>query len=139
MTDSQPTDEPTRPADSAPPPGDGTASGDGAADGSPSGGGASATASNIMESLRDVIDDIAERAGPTVKEYSAKAAELTASAADKAAPLARKAGEATADASSKLAERSRAWASEVRTALGGDAPTPDAPVTDRSDPEQPAP
>ena len=44
------------------------------------------------------------RPRPTVREFSAKAAELVAVAADKAAPIAHKAGEATAGASSKLAE-----------------------------------
>ena len=56
---------------------------------------------------------------PTVREVSARAAELTAIAADKAAPLAKKAGDATADASGKLAERSRHWAEEVRGAMAG--------------------
>ncbi len=58
--------------------------------------------------------DLAERAGPTVRELSARAAELTATAANKAAPYARKAGAATADASLKLAESARGWAADLR-------------------------
>ena len=56
----------------------------------------------ILESVRDAVDDLAERAAPTVREFSARAAELAAIAADKAAPLAKRAGEATSDASGKL-------------------------------------
>ena len=85
-----------------------------------------ATATSIIESVRDVVDDLAERAAPTVRELSARAAELTAIAADKAAPFAKRAGEVTADASGKLAAKSREWASELRasaaTAEGAPAP-----------------
>ena len=91
------------------------------------------TAASILESVRDVVDDLAERAAPTVRELSARAAELTAIAADKAAPFAKRAGEVTADASGKLAEKSREWASELRSVAtaeresepgtGGPAPT----------------
>ena len=64
----------------------------------------STTATAILESLREAVDDLAERATPTVREFSARAAELAAVAADRAAPLARRAGEVTADASGKLAD-----------------------------------
>lgn len=76
--------------------------------------GAAASAASILDSVRDVVDDLAERAAPTVRELSARAAELTAMAADKAAPLVKRAGEVTADASGKLASKSREWASELR-------------------------
>ena len=76
-----------------------------------------ATATSILDSVRDAVDDLAERAGPTVRELSARAAELTAIAADRAAPLAKRAGEVTADASGKLASKSREWASELRTSV----------------------
>ena len=101
-----------------------------------SGKGAGATAAaNILDSVREVVDDLAERAAPTVRELSARAAELAAIAADKAAPFAKRAGEATADASGKLATKSREWASELRASVataergsdqeaGGPAPTP---------------
>lgn len=110
------------------------------------------TATALLDQVRDVVDDLAERAGPTVREISARAAELTAIAADKAAPLAKKAGEVTADASGKLASKSREWASELRSPApthdpdGGDATTPSAPTagfepaegTREEDPGQPA-
>lgn len=78
------------------------------------------TATAILESLREAVDDLAERATPTVREFSARAAELAATAADRAAPLAKRAGEATADASGKLAAKSRTWASDLRASLGTD-------------------
>jgi hypothetical protein len=94
--------------------------------GSPEGG-AKATAENVLGSLREAVDDIAERAAPTVRELSARAAELTAAAAVKAAPLVKRAGEVTADASTKLAEKSRGWAADLRSSVGSDA-TADQPT-----------
>ena len=90
-------------------------------------------AAGILESVRDAVDELAERAGPSVREFSARAAEIAAIAADRAAPLAKRAGEVTADASGKLASKSREWAAELRAtmataepAAGSDAP-PAAP------------
>jgi hypothetical protein len=80
-------------------------------------GSGATSATSILESVRDVVDDLAERAAPTVRELSARAAELTAIAADKAAPFAKRAGEVTADASGKLASKSREWASELRASV----------------------
>jgi hypothetical protein len=89
-----------------------------------------ATATSILDSVRDVVDDLAERAGPTVRELSARAAELTAIAADRAAPLAKRAGEVTADASGKLASKSREWASELRTTVATAERSAEADATD---------
>jgi hypothetical protein len=97
-------------------------------------GTAGATATSLLDSVRDVVDDLAERAGPTVRELSARAAELTAIAADRAAPLVKRAGEVTADASGKLATKSREWASELRTSTA----TEDRPA-DASPADAPAP
>jgi len=80
-------------------------------------GATGSTATSILDSVRDVVDDLAERAAPTVREFSARAAELTAIAADKAAPFAKRAGEVTADASGRLATKSREWASELRASV----------------------
>ncbi len=68
--------------------------------------------------MRDAVDELAERAAPSVREFSARAAELAAVAADRAAPLAKRAGEVTADASGKLATRSRTWAADLRASMG---------------------
>lgn len=96
----------------------------------------SATVDSILDSVRDVVDDLAERAAPTVRELSARAAELTAIAADKAAPFAKRAGEVTADASGKLATKSREWASELRASVAT-ADRPSEPGT--TDTSAPAP
>jgi hypothetical protein len=106
-------------------------------------GSAGSTATSILDSVRDVVDELAERAAPTVREFSARAAELTAIAADKAAPFAKRAGEATADASGKLATKSREWASGLRSSVAtadADAGTPAEPATDdSSSTDQPGP
>jgi hypothetical protein len=100
------------------------------APGSSSGGSPAATATAILESVREAVDDLAERASPTVREFSARAAEFAAEAADRAAPLVKRAGEATADASGKLAVKSRTWAADIRASLANaDAADPAAPST----------
>jgi hypothetical protein len=86
------------------------------------------TPETMLDSLKVAAGDLAERAAPTVRELSARAAELTATAANKAAPFARKAGAATADASLKLAESARGWAADLRAreaaaATAGDSST----------------
>lgn len=78
--------------------------------------GPASSASQLFDSIREAVEDLAERAAPALKEFGVKAAEFAADAADKAAPLVRRAGAATADASGKLAEKSRAWASDQRHA-----------------------
>jgi hypothetical protein len=94
------------------------------------------TVSNLLGSLRDALDDLAERASPTVREVSARTAEIAAIAADKAGPAVKKAGDVASDASGKLAVRSRDWAAEVRASIAGDshktpaAATPAADVAD---------
>lgn len=82
-------------------------------------GPAGTAAAGILESVRDAVDELAVRAGPSVREFSARAAELAAVAADRAAPLAKRAGEVTADASGKLASKSREWAAELRSTMSG--------------------
>lgn len=101
-------------------------------------GSAGATATSILESVRDAVDELAERAAPSVREFSARAAELAATAADRAAPLAKRAGEVTADASGKLATKSRSWAADLRASMPSTAteaepvePSP-GPTTDGS-------
>ena len=103
------------------------------------------TATSILESVREVVDDLAERAAPTVREISARAAELTAMAADKAAPFAKRAGEVTADASGKLASKSREWATELRASVataeaetGATGAADEAPVPDATTPDSEA-
>jgi hypothetical protein len=119
----------------------------GANDDPKTGAGPSTTATAILDSIRDAVDDLAERATPTVREISARAAELAAVAADRAAPLAKRAGEVTSEASGKLAERSRSWASDLRASLASSdtgepasgprptTPPPAAPEDDSTPPD----
>lgn len=101
--------------------------------GSHESGSGGTAATGILESVRDAVDELAERAGPSVREFSARAAEIAAIAADRAAPLAKRAGEVTADASGKLASKSREWAAELRATMtagepaGSDTPPPVTP------------
>ncbi len=109
------------------------------ADGSDTGAAASAKATEVLETLRDAVEDFAEKAAPVVRQFSVKAAEVVATAADKAVPLAHKAGEATADASGKLAEKSRAWAAGARESMAGNGSSgtthsPTDTITDKSEP-----
>ena len=62
------------PADHAHASGDAGSTGQAGATGAAAG----ATATAILESLREAVDDLAERATPTVREFSARAAELAA-------------------------------------------------------------
>jgi len=53
------------------------------ASGSSSASSAAGTATAILEQLREAVDDLAERATPTVREFSARAAELAATVVDR--------------------------------------------------------
>ena len=108
-----------------------TAPDDGNVGGSDTGPGAAAKANDVLEQLREAVEDFAEKATPVVRQFSAKAAEVVATAADKAVPLAHKAGEVTADASGKLAVKSRSWAADVRESLSSNGSTD---KTDKTDP-----
>jgi len=114
-------------------PDDGNVGGSTGAPDTDNGAGAGAKAADVFETIRDAVEDFAEKASPVVRQFSVKAAEVVASAADKAVPLAHKAGEATAEASGKLAEKSRAWAAGTRESLGSD-PTDTFDTTKKTEP-----
>jgi hypothetical protein len=97
---------------------------------SDTGSSAAAKATDVLETIREAVEDFAEKATPVVRQFSAKAAEVVATAADKAVPLAQKAGEVTADASGKLAVKSRSWAADVRESLSDNGST----TTDKTEP-----
>jgi hypothetical protein len=99
---------------------------------SDAGAGAAAKATDVIEQIRVVVEDFAEKAAPVVRQFSVKAADAVAVAADKAGPLAHKAGDAAADASGKLAEKSRAWAAGTRASMG-DYPTDTFDTTTTTD------
>ena len=103
------------------------------------GAGAAAKATDVIESIREAVEEFAEKAAPVVRQFSVKAADAVATAADKAVPLAHRAGDVAADASGRLAEKSRAWAAETRESLAGNgstksAYTPTDTTTDQTEP-----
>jgi hypothetical protein len=102
---------------------------------SDTGPGAAAKATDVIETIREAVEDFAEKAAPVVRQFSAKAADVVATAADRAVPLAHKAGEATAEASGKLAVKSRTWAAEVRESLSDNGSND---TTDKPEPPTPA-
>ena len=67
-----------------------------------------------LTQLQSMIENIAEQAGPTLRQISAKAAELAAVAGEKAGPVAARAAEMTAEAGTRIAEKSRDLAAELR-------------------------
>ena len=81
--------------------------------GSPAGE-TTSTGREWLSQLQAMIENIAEQAGPVLREVSAKAAELAALAGEKAGPVATRAAELTAEAGAKLAERSRDLATDLR-------------------------
>ena len=87
------------------------------------GAGAAAKATDVIEPIREAVEEFAEKAAPVVRQFSVKAADAVATAADKAVPLAHRAGDVAADASGRLAEKSRAWAAETRESLAGNGST----------------
>jgi hypothetical protein len=109
------TDEPTNPTPKETPASGAdetfgwTAEGDTASDGKGSG-----TGREWLTQLQSMIENVAEQAGPALREISAKAAELAAVAGEKAGPAAARAAEITAGAGTKLAEKSRDLAAEIR-------------------------
>lgn len=86
----------------------------GEADAAASDGKASGAGREWLAQLQSMIENIAEQAGPALREISAKAAELAAAAGEKAGPAATRAAEITAEAGTKLAEKSRDLAAEIR-------------------------
>ncbi|MBI2762844.1 MAG: hypothetical protein HYX54_03685 [Chloroflexi bacterium] len=67
-----------------------------------------------LSQLQAMIENIAEQAGPFLRQVSAKAAELAAVAGEKAGPVAARAADLTAEAGDRIAERSRDFATELR-------------------------
>src|SRR5258705_12845309 len=77
----------------------------------------SAQAREWISQLQSMIENLANQAGPVIREVGIKAAELAAVAGDKAGPVAQRAAEMTGNAGQKLAEKSRDIATELRRDL----------------------
>jgi hypothetical protein len=74
----------------------------------------SAQAREWLTQLQAMIEQVAEQAGPVMRDIAMKAAELAAVAGEKAGPVAHRAAEMTESAGLRLAERSRDLAEELR-------------------------
>jgi hypothetical protein len=77
--------------------------------------------SRVQASLRDMltqlqamIDDMAVRSGPVLREVAAKAAELASVAGERAGPIAYKAAETTQKVGQRVAERGKVMAADLR-------------------------
>ena len=94
-----------------------------------------------LAQLQAMIDNVANQAGPVVREVAAKAAELAAVAADHAGPIAQRAAAVTQDVSVKVAERSRQVAADLRHATdqeqAGDRPAANAAPPDIQEAPEP--
>jgi hypothetical protein len=113
---------------------------DGAGAGSDGAGdGASRVPPNVQSmlmQLQQMIDNVAVRSGPVLREVAAKAAELAAVAGERAGPFAYKAAETTQKVGQRVAERSKEFAADLRSreeaavdaepaGMYGGEPTPD--------------
>ena len=77
-----------------------------------------------LTQLQSMIENLAEQAGPVIRDVGIKAAELAAIAGERAGPVAQRAAEMTAEAGHRLAEKSRDLAAELRREAAATAPEP---------------
>jgi ElaB/YqjD/DUF883 family membrane-anchored ribosome-binding protein len=81
--------------------------------------------------LQNMIDNVAEHAGPVLREVAAKAAELAGVAAENAGPALQKAATVTTEVGQKVAARSKEYAAELRrqsSTQAGPAQAPGEPT-----------
>ena len=69
---------------------------------------------DMLAQLQTMIDSVAVRSGPVLREVAAKAAELAAVAGERAGPLAYKAAETTQNLGRRVAERGKEVAADLR-------------------------
>ncbi|MGC8633447.1 MAG: hypothetical protein ACP5VP_02070 [Candidatus Limnocylindrales bacterium] len=89
--------------------------------------------------LQNMIDNVAEHAGPVLREVAAKAAELAGVAAENAGPALQKAATVTTEVGQKVAARSKEYAAELRRQSSTAAPAqaPGEPPADEPAAGQP--
>jgi hypothetical protein len=75
---------------------------------------------DMLIQLQGMIDTVAERSGPVLREVAAKAAELAAVAGERAGPIAYKAAEATQKIGQRVAETSKEVAADLRRQPGAE-------------------
>jgi len=69
---------------------------------------------DMLAQLQAMIDNVAEQAGPVLRDVAAKAAELAAVAGDRAGPIAYRAAEKTQVVGQRVAQRSKEIAADLR-------------------------
>ena len=74
---------------------------------------------DMLSQLQGMIDTVAVKSGPVLREVAAKAAELAAVAGERAGPIAYKAAEATQKLGQKVADTSKEVAADLRRQPGG--------------------
>ncbi len=84
--------------------------------------------------LQGMIDNVAEHAGPVLREVAAKAAELAAVAAENAGPALHRAADVTTDVGHKVAVRSKGYAAELRRQQAEQAAPDEAAETSAGEP-----
>lgn len=69
---------------------------------------------DMLTQLQGMIDTVAVKSGPVLREVAAKAAELAAVAGERAGPIAYKAAEATQKFGQRVADTSKEVAADLR-------------------------
>ena len=69
---------------------------------------------DMLNQLQGMIDTVAVKSGPVLREVAAKAAELAAVAGERAGPIAYKAAEATQKIGQRVADTSKEVAADLR-------------------------
>lgn len=69
---------------------------------------------DMLLQLQQMIDSLAARSGPVMRDVAAKAAELAALAAERTGPIAHRAADVTERVSERVAARSKEMAAELR-------------------------
>src|SRR5262245_15613345 len=69
---------------------------------------------DMLTQLQGMIDAVAVKSGPVLREVAAKAAELAAVAGERAGPIAYKAADATQKVGQRVAEASKEVAADLR-------------------------
>jgi hypothetical protein len=69
---------------------------------------------DMLNQLQGMIDTVAVKSGPVLREVAAKAAELAAVAGERAGPIAYKAAEATQKFGQRVADTSKEVAADLR-------------------------
>ena len=69
---------------------------------------------DMVTQLQSMIDTVAVRSGPVLREVAAKAAELAAVAGERAGPIAYKAAETTQKVGQQIADRGKEVAADLR-------------------------